>query len=70
MSMELSGILLLESMIQTGDRESLHKCLHRLDGECVGCFRTEKQIEEWLHYTDEEREKIMEECETKMYQTQ
>ena len=41
-----------------------------MDGECVGCFRTEKQIEEWLHYTDEEREKIMEECETKMYQTQ
>ena len=41
-----------------------------VDGECVGCFRTEKQIEEWLHYTDEEREKIMEECETKMYQTQ
>ena len=29
-----------------------------VDGECVGCFRTEKQIEEWLHYTDKEREKI------------
>ena len=41
-----------------------------VDGECVGCFRTEKQIEEWLHYTDEERRKIIEECETKMYQTQ
>ena len=41
-----------------------------IDGECVGCYRTEKQIEDWLFYTDEEREKIMEDCETKMNQTQ
>ena len=41
-----------------------------IDGECVGCYRTEKQIEDWLFYTDDERRKIMEECETKMNQTQ
>tara|TARA_B100000676_G_C17464871_1_gene525609 strand:+ start:319 stop:480 length:162 start_codon:yes stop_codon:yes gene_type:complete len=41
-----------------------------IDGECVGCYRTTEQIEEWLFYTDEERSKIMEECETKMSQTQ
>ena len=71
MSMVQSGHRLLESMIQTGDRESpcINVCTV-VDGVCVGCFRTEKQIEEWLHYTDEERRKIMEECETKMYQTQ
>ena len=41
-----------------------------IDGECVGCYRTEKQIEDWLFYTDKERRKIMEECEIKMSQTQ
>ena len=41
-----------------------------VDGECVGCFRTAEQVEEWLFYTDEERRKITEESETKMSQTQ
>ena len=41
-----------------------------IDSVCIGCGRTQDQIREWTIYTDEERRKIMEECETKMYQTQ
>ena len=32
-----------------------------IDGACIGCFRTSKQIAEWAFYNDEEREKIMKE---------
>lgn len=37
-----------------------------IDGACIGCFRTTEQISKWLYYNDEEREKIMKECITKM----
>ena len=37
-----------------------------IDGSCIGCFRTTEQVSNWLYYDDEEREKIMEECITKM----
>jgi predicted Fe-S protein YdhL (DUF1289 family) len=28
---------------------------------CVGCGRTSQQIKKWIHYTDEEKIKIMNE---------
>ena len=41
-----------------------------VDGACVGCYRTSEQVSDWLYYTDKERNKITEECKTKMCQTQ
>ena len=39
----------------------------RLKGrECQGCYRTIEQIRNWNQYTDEERDKIISECQTKM----
>lgn len=31
-----------------------------IDGKCIGCHRTVEEIEKWVEYTDEERQKIME----------
>ena len=28
---------------------------------CIGCFRTDRQISDWVIYTDEERTKIIKE---------
>ena len=28
---------------------------------CIGCFRTDRQISDWVIYTDEERSKIIKE---------
>ena len=41
-----------------------------IDDVCVGCYRTKEQIGNWLHYTNEERERMTEECKSKMNQTQ
>ena len=41
-----------------------------VDDVCVGCYRTKQQIGDWLHYTNEERERMTEECKSKMCQTQ
>ena len=57
MSMVLNGILLSESMIQTGDQSPCIGVCTLVDGECVGCYRTKEQIEDWLFYTDEEEKK-------------
>ena len=37
-----------------------------IDGKCVGCYRSQKEIREWLYFTDKERKKITETCIKKM----
>jgi len=31
------------------------------NGYCLGCNRTQEEIANWINYTDDERESIMEE---------
>ncbi|MSR13574.1 MAG: DUF1289 domain-containing protein [Gammaproteobacteria bacterium] len=35
--------------------------IDRASGVCTGCKRTIQEVASWLHYTDEQRRKIMEE---------
>ena len=38
-----------------------------VNGYCVGCRRTGKEITRWLKYTHEEREDIMQQLQERMY---
>ena len=37
-----------------------------VDGKCIGCFRSSENITNWLHYSEDERDKITKECLLKM----
>ena len=38
-----------------------------VNGYCVGCRRTGKEITKWIYYTHKEREEIMAELHERMY---
>ena len=33
------------------------------DGMCIGCFRTQDEIREWIIYTDEQKRVVLEKLE-------
>ena len=33
------------------------------EGKCLGCYRTLDEIQNWVDYSDEERDKVMERVE-------
>ena len=33
-----------------------------ISNKCIGCLRTTEEINNWLHYSDEERNKITKKC--------
>ena len=34
-----------------------------VDGMCIGCFRTQDEIREWIIYTDEQKRVVLEKLE-------
>ena len=37
-----------------------------VNGQCVGCFRTSDEIQNWLYFSDGERKYITKQCLKKM----
>ena len=40
-----------------------------VDGKCVGCKRTTQEIVQWSSYTDNQRERLMEELKEREHET-
>jgi hypothetical protein len=39
-------------------------------GYCKGCFRTMREVADWLYYTDEEKKQVLEKLEKRKKQPQ
>ena len=34
-------------------------CSVNIDGVCVGCLRTRQEITDWRHYSDEQKQQVL-----------
>ena len=50
-------------MIVTGNGSPCIKVCTLEDGICIGCFRTQDEIREWIIYTDEQKKVVLEKLE-------